>query len=183
MARWESRFIWPNRIEPDFALSLGTGTSSAPAECKSWWKLRFTFRLYNSFMRTLDSEDAYQQFLNSLPPTSRHRYHRLNIHFPGPEPSLDDPTRIPELKARVSETIKNNTDGITALLDSMIASIFYFLLDDLPTFSKEGYTCSGYIFCRLDMPSRGLRFLYNRLFQTSSWFLIQGNPIQCVENT
>jgi hypothetical protein len=183
IAQWETRFIWPNKSEPDYALSLGTGTTSTLENGASWWKSRFAFRLFKSFMRTLDSEDAWKRFFNSVAPASRNRYHRLNVRFSGPEPSLDDALQIPELKARVSKTIEADTSVITAILDSIIASIFYFELDSdgLPKSSKSGYTCSGHIFCRLNMPSRGLQFLYNRLLQTSSRFLIQGNPIPCIQ--
>jgi hypothetical protein len=180
IAKWESRFIWPNKAEPDFALSLGTGTASTPAGSESWWKSRFTSRIFKSFMRTLDGEDAWKRFYNSLAPASRDRFHRLNIRFSGTEPSLDDALRIPELKVRALETIRADTDTVTTVLDYMIASMFYFELDDLPKLGNTGYACSGYIFCRLDLPYNGLHYLYTQLKETSSWFLIQGNPIPCI---
>jgi hypothetical protein len=109
-------------------------------------------------MRILDSKDAWKRFFNSVAPASRNRYYRLNVRFSGPEPSLDDALQIPELKARVSKTIEADTSVITTILDSIIASIFYFELDSdsLPKSSKSGYTYSGHIFCCLNIPSRGL---------------------------
>ncbi|KAF2849419.1 FabD/lysophospholipase-like protein [Plenodomus tracheiphilus IPT5] len=182
IAQWESRFIWPNKEGPDFALSLGTGDSLPITDGGSWWKFRFPFRCFKSFMRSLHGEAAWRRFCNSLPLASRPRYHRLNIRFTGPEPSLDDATEIPQLKAIVSRTIETDKDTVTAVLDSMIASIFYFELDGLPDINSKGYSCSGFIFCRLDLPASGRRYLYNRLVETSSWFLIQGNPISCVQH-
>jgi hypothetical protein len=181
IAQWERKFIWKNREEPDFALSLGTGTSSVTAGSNSGSISRFYVRLYKSFMRNLDGEDAWKRFLNSVAPTARHRYHRLNIQFPGPEPSLDDAQQIPELKASVSTAVQERNELIVTIVDYMIASMFYFELDSLPVPREGGYMCSGYIFCRLDIPKHSLRRLYDRMIETSSWFLIQGIPIRCVE--
>jgi hypothetical protein len=182
IAQWETRFVWPNKSEPDFALSLGTGTSSIVTECGAWSKSRFYVRLFKSFMRNIDGEDAWRRFYNSLTPDTQARYYRLNIPFSGPEPGLDDAPRIPDLKASVLKTIESDSLTLTAVKDSMIASMFYFELDSVPELEKGVYICSGYIFCRLDMPASGLRMLYQRLVETSSWFLIQGSPIRCVQS-
>jgi hypothetical protein len=182
IAQWESRFIWPDKEGPDFALSLGTGDALPVAGGGSWWNIRFPFRCFKSFMRNLHGEAAWKRFFNSISPVSRPRYHRLNIQFTGLEPSLDDASQIPQLKASVSKTIRNNEHSITAVLDAMVASMFYFELDGVPELTKDGYRCSGYIFCRMDLPSNGRQYLYNRLVETSSWFLIQGEPIMCVQN-
>ncbi|KAF2022585.1 hypothetical protein EK21DRAFT_119604 [Setomelanomma holmii] len=64
----------------------------------------------------------------------------------------------------------------------MLASMFYFELDALPILDGDNYLCFGYIRCRLDLPLEGLRFLYSQLLKTSSWFLIQGSPVQCVQS-
>ena len=180
IAQWESSFIWPNKEEPDFALSLGTGDSLPITEGGAWWKFRFPFRCFKSFMRSLHGEAAWTRFFNSLPLASRPRYHRLNIQLTGPEPSLDDATKIPQLKASVSRTIDTDKETIIAVVDAIIASMFYFELDSLPEINSKGYSCSGFIFCRLDLPAAGRRYLYKRLVESSSWFLIQGNPVSCV---
>jgi hypothetical protein len=161
IAQWETRFIWPNKSEPDFALSLGTGTSSIVTDCGPWSKSRFYVRLFKSFMRNIDGEDAWRRFYNSLTPDTQARYYRLNIPFSGPEPGLDDALRIPDLKASVLETIQSDSLTLTAVKDSMIASMFYFELDSVPKLEKGVYIC---------------------LVETSSWFLIQGSPIRCVQS-
>jgi hypothetical protein len=135
-------------------------------------------------MRNLDSEEAWKRFINSLAPASRDRYHRLSIRFSGTEPSLDDVLQMPELKSTVMRSIDGNAEALTAVVDSMIASIFYFELDDnMPKFDRGGFACSGYIICRLNIPLKNRHLLYDRLVQTSSWFLIQGNPLRCVLST
>jgi hypothetical protein len=131
-------------------------------------------------MRSIDGEDAWKTFYNSLEPGTRFRYHRLNVQFSGPEPSLDDTTKLQELKDNVSDTIEANSDQITSVVDAMIASMFFLELDKKPSLDGTYYTCEGYIFCRVDLPPEGLRYLYHRMVETSSWFLIQGKPIKCV---
>ena len=133
-------------------------------------------------MRNLDGEDAWKRFFNSLRPEVRHRYHRLNVQFPGPEPSLDSAFEIPDLKANVLQSLEGNKATIQSILDGLIASLFYFELDELPLPTKDGFLCSGSIFCRLNLPKHGLRHLYNQLLAKSSWFLIQGDPVSCVQS-
>lgn len=174
------KFVWPTKAEPDFALSLGTGTSP-PLATKSFTTPRFYVRLFQSFMRNLDGEDAWKRFFNSLPTSIRSRFHRLNITFDGPEPGLDDVTKIPELKDKVSRTIYDTPSILDATLDSIYASMFYFELTDVTLAETGGHYCTGTIFCRLDLPTDGLRYLYNRLYQTNSHFLILGRPIKCVD--
>lgn len=133
-------------------------------------------------MRNLDGEDAWKRFLNSISPDVRQRFHRLNIRLAGPEPSLDDIVVIPELKSKVVQAIAEESPRLSSIFDSMMASMFYFELDGLPTLGNAGYDCSGFIFCRLDIPPDGLRYLYDRLLSTNSWFLIQGTPVSCVQS-
>lgn len=131
-------------------------------------------------MRDLDGEEAWKSFYNSLPLAARERYHRLNLEIPGIEPQLDDVLRITELKHRTLEAIESHVD-VTPVIDSILASMFYFELDEHPFPVNRAYRCSGYVFCRLDLPPEGRQYLYNRLLETSSWFLIQGSPTRCVE--
>lgn len=75
------------------------------------------------------------------------RFHRLNVRLAGPEPSLDDTVVILELKTKVEQTIVEERLLISSIFDSMIAFMFYFELDDLPTLRDAGYNCNGFIFC------------------------------------
>ena len=131
IAQWESRFLWPHKDNPDFALSLGTGFATEPASLGLVIP-RFYTRLFKSFMRNLNGEDAWIRFHNSLDPKTRPRYHRLNVKFTGPEPSLDDAKQIPSLKAAVIRQLEEDKATLTPVVDSMLASMFYFELDALP---------------------------------------------------
>jgi hypothetical protein len=133
-------------------------------------------------MRNLDGEDAWKRFYNSLDSKKRSRYHRLNVKFAGPEPSLDDALQIPILKAVAFRKIEEDKATLASIIDAMLASMFYFELDALPMLDGDDYLCLGYIRCRIDLPLEGLRYLYSQLLETSSWFLIQGSPVQCVQS-
>ena len=181
IARSESLFLWPEKGEPDFALSLGTGTTSMPtaASTQSPVTDRFYLRLFKSFMRSLDSEEAWKRFIYTIPVQYRSRYHRLNLYLQGPEPPLDDLSTVGELKTQTMEYIKSSST-IPTIMDSMYAAMFYFELEDLPRFINGRYECVGHIFCRLNLPPNGRQYLYSQLIATSSWFLIHGHPTACV---
>ncbi|KAF2633018.1 FabD/lysophospholipase-like protein [Macroventuria anomochaeta] len=180
MAQWETRFVWPSKPDdPDFALSLGTGTSSEEGISST---SRFLLRLLNCWKHGLNGQKGYDRFINSVPPKSRPRYHRLNIQFSGPEPSLDDALKIPEMKERVTRMIELEEGRMTAIFDAIIASLFYFELDGPPNLEAGEFQCSGHIYCRADLRADGLRYLYKQLQDKSSWFYIQGNPVRCVEH-
>ena len=131
-------------------------------------------------MRSLDGEEGWRRFVNTISPEARHRYHRLNLQISGSEPQLDDVLSISALKAQTLESITTDI-SLQGAVDYMLAAMFYFELDDSPDFVDGEYHCSGFIFCRIDLSSKGRRQLYNHLVQTASWFLIKGTPVACVE--
>lgn len=102
------------------------------------------------------------------------------MQFHGPEPGLDDALRIPEMKKIVSKSVEHDKGRIAAIVDSIMASMFYFELDGHPALQDGELRCSGHIYCRADLQAKGLRYLYTQLRDTSSWFLIQGSPVRCV---
>jgi hypothetical protein len=180
IAKWEMMFLWPAKAYPDFALLLGTGASSTRTGLFRQSNDRFFVRLFRNYMQSLDGEYAWKRFYNSLPQKVRHRFHRLNVRFKGAEPCLDDADSMPALKSQVPEAICGMENDIRAVLDAMLATIFYFELDGPPAFLDGLFQATGYIYCRLDLPEQGRRYLYSELLDTSSWFLIQGSPVACV---
>lgn len=173
---WEAKFLWPSKIVPDVALSLGTGTSSKKLQKLS----RAPWRLWNSFMRTIDTEESYKRFKNSLPAALRSRFHRLNLQFQGNEPRLDDVTSIPSLKLQMPESLCSDYNNICAVTDALVASMFYFELDDPPKYQRGQFHASGFVSCRLNLSAKGRSNLQNRLADSDSWFLVQGRPVPCV---
>lgn len=133
-------------------------------------------------MRSLNGEDAWTKFLNGVSAEERHRYHRINVGLPEGEPRLDDVEQIATLKELALQAIPVN-ESLTAVTDYMISSAFYFELDDVPTRKGRHYQCCGFISCRLNLPLEGRRRLYDWMLETSSWFVIQGHPVQCTKNS
>ncbi|KAL9078314.1 MAG: hypothetical protein Q9157_002777 [Trypethelium eluteriae] len=184
VALLEHGFLWPGKGEPDFALSLGTGTSEAKGDAfasgpQSPVRDRFLPRLYKTFMLNLDGEKAWHELVNNLPPERTMRYHRLNLTLKGPEPAIDDVAAMSLLKGYAEEKIAMDAQ-ITSLLDSMHASMFFFELDDVPSFIDDAHQCSGHIFCRIELPPPGKAALLLRLTESSTYFLVNGVPLASV---
>ena len=153
IARSESLFLWPEKGEPDFALLLKTSITLIliAISTQSLVTDRFYLRLFKSFMRSLDSEEAWKRFIYTIPVQYRSRYHRLNLYLQGPEPPLDDLSTVGELKTQTMEYIKLNST-IPTIIDLIYAAMFYFKLEDLPWFINGYYKYISYIFCRLNLP-------------------------------
>ncbi|PVH95425.1 FabD/lysophospholipase-like protein [Periconia macrospinosa] len=197
IADWEIKFLWPEKSVPDYALSLGTGTAAYTTSTAPHRKTyRFITRLWQNFMRSLDSEEAWKRFYNNLPASTRHRYHRLNLRFSNLEPRLDDVSSIKQLKSQTAEAVCSSYNNIGPIIDTMKASMFYFELDGLPR-ELDGlpreldglpqaremrYEVSGFILCRLDLSLKGRQHLYENLLDTGSWFVVQGELTRCVES-
>ena len=70
---------------------------------------------------------------------------------------------------------------LRVIRDLMYAAMFYFELDRMPEYIDGRYICTGHIFCRLHLSRKGRESLYRQLVDTSSYFVIDGRPIPCVE--
>ena len=181
----KSRHIWPDKGEPDFVLSIGTGTvepipASTAIGPRSPVRDGFLRRLYATFMRDLDGERAWKEVNNTLSATSRARYHRLNLVLKGEEPQIDDVSVMSPLKEQAKSFIGFSAEA-ELVRDSLYASMFYFEPDDVPWFTGDVFVCVGHMFCRLDLDRRGREALYDRLASTSSFFLVGGRPVPCVQ--
>ncbi|KAK3672622.1 hypothetical protein LTR78_007434 [Recurvomyces mirabilis] len=187
LALWELRHLWPDRSTPDFALSIGTGYSEsllsrACVGTQSPVRDRFIARLFKTFMKSLDGEKMWKEFHNSLPDYAKQRYHRINIAVEGSEPAIDDIASMHNLKRQALAFLERD-NNLQAALDAMISSLFYFELEDVPEQCETGYVCDGHIYCRLALPPNGRRWLFTQLTKTSSFFIILGQPIACVDRT
>ncbi|KAL1629898.1 hypothetical protein SLS56_005168 [Neofusicoccum ribis] len=184
IALCEYRYIWPDKGEPDFALSVGSGTNFNDAravfEPQSPVQDGTLRRLFQSFMRNTDGEKAWRDFINTLSENLRHRYHRLNINMEGQEPDIDDVSSMERLR-RQAEKYINSSLIIKPVRDAMFASMFYFELEDIPVYRDGSYLCIGVIFCRMNLCKEARKAFYEDLISSPSYFLIDGQPIRCVE--
>jgi len=182
LALSEVKQVWPSASLPDFVLSLGTGLAKNKYRIgpQSPVRDRFLRRIFRTFMRSMDGEKVWQEVFQGLPECVKHRYHRLNVVLPDQEPSLDDVTSMNILQQAASTHITTSS-SVQDVVDSILASTFYFELDEMPTWDDGAFCCKGNIFCRLRLSMNGRRMLYEELSATSSHFLICGTPVFCVE--
>lgn len=131
-------------------------------------------------MRNTDGEKAWRDFINTVPDSQRHRYHRLNISLGGLNPDIDDVSSMKRLRHMAEQYTKTST-AIISIREAMLASMFYFELEDIPTFEGDAYKCIGTIFCRMNLSQEARKALYHYLLKSSYYFLIEGRPIRCVD--
>lgn len=177
--------MWPGRSLPDFVLSIGTGVSdsllsSFAAGPHSPVKEGFLARIFKTFMRSMDGEKIWKDIYNSLPDSSKSRFHRLNLTLRGTEPAIDDILSMYELRKQAVEQAQP-VGFLRPALDAIYASMFYFEFDELPVFGDDVYACTGNIYCRVRQSEAGRKKLYAKLAATSSYFLICGQPVVCIE--
>lgn len=152
IAVWECKHIWPELVRPDIVLSLGTGhsvtaTSPRSASPQSALKDKFVFRLWRSFMTSIDGQSAWRDLMNRLGDEDKARYHRLTIVIPGPNPAPDDYESIDRLVTGVLNYDADNLAHTAALVGLQISS-FYLQLDKMPVFNNGFYICEATIRCQ-----------------------------------
>lgn len=185
LALWEAKSVWPDRGQPDFVLSLGTGTWASSSSLyavspRSPVKERFISRVFHTFMKSLDGEKAWTELRNGLPADSGTRYHRLNLHLKGKEPSIDDIGAMTRLKHEASDFLLS--DGrLNFIADSLHATLFYFELEAYPMYRKGAYNCVGNIFCRLQLSRHGREALQEELCKSKAHFIVLGHPVPCTK--
>jgi hypothetical protein len=160
----------PLAEEPDFIVSLGTGTSrakeslSVPASSHlRLWKDKAFPRLWRMFWEKMRDRQIKQVFRNYS------RYHRLDIEFDGPLPRLDNIQSIHELQKRAQED-----DSVSKVIDniarSAIASLFYFELDSKPGKYDKEYIGVGSIFCTIRQSDPAFQLLLDQLSSATFYF-------------
>ena len=185
IALWEVKHMWSDRSLPDFVLSIGTGVSDAllstfAAGPHSPVKEGFLTRIFKTFMRSMDGEKIWKDIYNSLPESSKSRFHRLNLTLQGAEPAIDDISSMYELQKQAVEQAQP-VAFLRPALDAIYASMFYFEFEEPPVFRGDAYACIGNIYCRVRQSEAGRKKFYAKLAATSSYFLICGQPVACIE--
>lgn len=146
--------MWHHGAKPAALISLGTGCSVAP---KSHARRRhvgrkrgFAFRLFDSFMASLDAEDAWRELLPQVPPSRRSNYHRLNVNFPGSVPLLNAAGSVKWMTDLVDQVAGIT---VTPALSSLLLASLFFELCATPLWQDGYYHCVGVIRCRLRGPA------------------------------
>ncbi|KAL4887982.1 FabD/lysophospholipase-like protein [Aspergillus ambiguus] len=148
----EARFMWP-REEPAALISLGTGssTSEGPKTCSRRRAHRertrgFAFRLFDTFMASMDAEKAWKELLPQVLPSKRQNYHRLNVTFPGTVPLLNAVGSVKWMTGLVDQVAEIK---VPPALSSLLLASLFLELHSLPLWQDGYYHCVGAIRCRL----------------------------------
>ncbi|KAF1961321.1 hypothetical protein CC80DRAFT_589712 [Byssothecium circinans] len=153
----EAATLFPHASQPDFVVSLGTGEPSpsnydvSTSDCRGVRKNGMLCRIRDLLLEKMRDRGVKRACkCVALAGKVLDRVHRLSVNFDGSEPRLDDTSMIPEL------TLKSQTDpALTQTIDivsrRMVASLFYFELDELqpPQWRNGRYVLHGSILCSI----------------------------------
>jgi hypothetical protein len=183
IALWEQRFIWgceSQQERPDCLLSIGTGTKveNFKENLISPAKERSHTRVIAALNWNLDAEQAWKDVENFASDELRPRLHRINLPLDKDEPNIDDIAMI-DFLASETESFAANNSKVQSCMDSLLASAFYFRLTRVCE-QAEGYSCAGYILCRLHLSRTSRLALYQKMLDKSAYFLVEGRPIRCL---
>lgn len=165
IAQEECRIAWPSAQTHDLLISVGTGyVPSAGAEPaaepepveqhrRRSFQDRAPFRLWRAFNASpgMDGVAAFQEGRAHVPPPLRSRTVRLD-HALATLPRLDEVARVAEL----ADEAYNVPDQ---LVRAILATCFFFELDEAPTRLQGQYLCRGSVLCA----RRGARRIVERV--------------------
>ena len=168
--------MFPLVEQPDFMVSLGTGTQRAN-DVKPFmsisgplnpWKDGAFSRLCCMFWERMRDRHVKQIFRTNP------RYHRLDTAFDGVLPRLDNTKGIHELQLKAQEDC-----SMTGIIDNIarcaIASLFYFELDSIPEGYNGKHIGTGSIFCSVRQSDPAFQLLLNKL--ATATFYLQNSPL------
>ena len=162
-------------------VSLGTGSPRLDDELRmsptrGIFKDGFIPRLFRAFKLSMSSIDGHK-FRSRRREGHKEQYFRFDIEFNGPEPALDDTTKMQELKAAARSAIQGSKE-LDRLARCVVAELFVFELEGKPPRERGKYIAVGHIFCRLRANHPAFGVLIDQLLKSSAKFLLQGHPLE-----
>jgi hypothetical protein len=136
----------------------------------------FIPRLFRAFKLSMSSIDGHK-FRSRRREGRKEQYFRFDMEFDGPEPALDDTTKMQELKAAARSAVQGSKE-LDRLARCVVAELFVFELEGKPLKEQGKYICIGHILCRLRANHPALRVLIDKLLKSSAKFLLQGHPLE-----
>ncbi|KAH7393734.1 patatin-like phospholipase-like protein [Cadophora sp. MPI-SDFR-AT-0126] len=181
LALEEAAVIHPSIDEPSLVVSLGTG-SSRPSEVPRMSPSRgilqdgFIARLLRAFKLSFGSIRGHK-FRSRRREGRKEQYFRFDMEFDGPEPALDDTTKMQELKAAARAAIHGSKE-LKRLARCVVAELFVFVLDHDPSKENGKYLCKGRILCRRRADDPAFDVLMEQLSKKSIKFFVEGHPLE-----
>lgn len=150
---WESHQIWSSVVQSDIVISLEIETEKDCTSSRAlnfWHVLRdeFIFRLYQSFLSSLDDESIWRELMNRLNERFQEDYFRLNIFFSDQELAIDDINCMNDLRASVHLRSRMFQD-IKSIVSTLLTFTFFFELITISLFDSCMFHCQEIIQCRL----------------------------------
>ena len=177
----EAAVIYPSIDEPSLVVSLGTG-SSRPSDIPRMSPSRgilqdgFIARLLRAFKLSFGSIRGHK-FRSRRREGRKEQYFRFDMEFDGPEPALDDTTKMQELKSAARAAIHGSKE-LKRLARCIVAELFVFVLDHDPLKENGKYLCTGRILCRRRANHHAFNSLMEQLSKKSIKFLVEGRPLE-----
>ena len=102
----------------------------------------------------------------------REQYFRFDSEFDGPEPALDDTTKMHELKSAAHAAIRKSRD-IDRAASCAVGQLFVFELESTERKIGGQYTCVGHVLCRLRCNGSALGILLDQLRERDAKLSVQ----------
>ncbi|KAJ5117867.1 uncharacterized protein N7443_001773 [Penicillium atrosanguineum] len=141
----ESANIWPRKW-PDLFLSVGTGSGVSNLGLQVPFQKILTNRAIARSVRaamfsgSMDGEQGFHDFLNCIPANMQLAIFRLDHPYPGPLPRLNEVEKLDQM-----ESIPYNVPDV--LVRAVLATAFFFELDQQPIRNHRSLYCEGSILC------------------------------------
>jgi predicted acylesterase/phospholipase RssA len=182
VANRERKLLWPEIADkhPDMLLSIGTGQntieareklerrSSSPKHEDTTHKSRGLRRtlgaLYHRFDNILDAEHTWTEFeadINNRNNDFPSSYIRFNLDLKKKLPPFDAKDKFQEFRNDVKQRLKDPdvVEMTREIACSLVASSFYFELENTMPYRGGSFMCSGYIRCKFEEGSSNLKAL------------------------
>jgi hypothetical protein len=164
IAESERKVLWPEQQdqEPDVVVSLGTAQSADGDDRRhsSKWRRRPKGPIANNqyllemsaahIAESMNTEQEWNNYLNSKSPTDRPRFIRLNPTLNGKPPKLDEVDKLEDLHTEV-QTSASDWPLVKSLARRLIACCFYFVVHGGVTEFRgnDTFEVSGIVFATI----------------------------------
>lgn len=136
----------------------------------------FIPRLFRAFKLSMSSIYGHK-YRSRRREGRKEQYFRFDMEFDGPEPALDDTTKMRELRAAARSAIQGSKE-LGRLARCVVAEQFIFELERKPLKEQGKYICVGHILCRLRANHPAFAVLMDQLSTSSAKYLLQGHPLE-----
>jgi hypothetical protein len=158
-------------------LSIGTGWASERLSLSRPRSPGLLARILDALDWNLSGDQQWKEFMNFIAPEHRSRFHRIDLQLETKEPRIDDVSTIDSLRLK-TEAMLAGENPLLNVHHNWLASLFH--VGDVAE-DENGSQCSAMILCRQQFSRDGLKGLYNKLFESGAYFLVNGRPVPCVK--